>query len=132
VDNNAVGDGFQLYLHFFVITKSGEWAVVQQGMNPQNHSARLYHWHLATVRDFVSDPHTAILGKPRGEILNLVDTRAAKAQGALLTIANEPVANALNEARRLTMPAHHDVRMKGCRSETAGSGACSRTRERTP
>jgi uncharacterized protein len=112
VDNNAVGDGFQLYLHSFVITKSGEWAVVQQGMNPQNHSARRYHWHSATVRDFVSDPHTAILGKPQGQILNLVDARAAKAQDALLTIASEPIANALNEARRLTMPAHHDVRAK--------------------
>jgi hypothetical protein len=112
VDNNAVGDGFQLYLHSFVITKSGEWAVVQQGMNPQNHSARRYHWHSPTVRDFVSDPHTAILGKPQGQILNLVDARAAKAQDALLTIASEPIANTLKEARRLIMPAHHDVRTK--------------------
>jgi hypothetical protein len=40
VDNNAVADGFQLYLHSFVISKSGEWAVVQQGMNPHHHSAR--------------------------------------------------------------------------------------------
>jgi hypothetical protein len=112
VDNNAVGDGFQLYLHSFVISKSGEWAVVQQGMNPQNHSARRYHWHSATVRDFVSDPHAAILGKPQGQILNLVDARAGKARSALLTIAQEPVANALNEARRLTMPSHHDVRGK--------------------
>jgi hypothetical protein len=112
VDNNAVGDGFQLYLHSFVISKSGEWAVVQQGMNPQNHSARRYHWHSATVRDFVSDPHAAILGKPQGQILNLVDAHAGKAQSALLTIAQEPVANALNEARRLTMPSHHDVRGK--------------------
>jgi hypothetical protein len=112
VDNNAVVDGFQLYLHSFVISKSGEWAVVQQGMNPQNHSARRYHWHSATVRDFVSDPHAAILGKPQGQILNLVDAHAGKAQSALLTIAQEPVANALNEARRLTMPSHHDVRGK--------------------
>jgi hypothetical protein len=112
VDNNAVADGFQLYLHSFVITKSGEWSVVQQGMNPENQSARRYHWHSVTVRDFVSDPHTAILGKPQGEILNLVDARAAKAQHALLSIANEPIAASLQEARRLTMPAHHDVRAK--------------------
>ena len=112
VDNNAVADGFQLYLHSFVITKSGEWAVVQQGMNPENHLARRYHWHSATVRDFVSDPHAAILGKPQGEILNLVDARAKKAQNALLTIAKEPVTSALNEARKLTMPMHHDVRAK--------------------
>jgi hypothetical protein len=110
VDNNAVADGFQLYLHSFAITKSGEWAVVQQGMDPQNHLARRYHWHSATVRDFVSEPHTAIVGKPQGEILNLVDARAREAQDALLTIAQGPVTNALNDARKLVMPMHHDVR----------------------
>ena len=112
VDNNAIADGFQLYLHSFVITRSGEWAVVQQGMNPANHLARRYHWHSASVRDFVSDPHTAILGQPQGEILNLVDARAAKAQQALLMIAKEPTETLLQEARKLTMPAHHDVRPK--------------------
>jgi hypothetical protein len=112
VDNNAVADGFQLYLHSFVISKSGEWAVVQQGMNPQNHAARRYHWHSPAVRDFVRDPHTAILGKPQGQILNLVDARAAQAQEVLLRIAKEPVAATLGEARKLTMRAHHEVRAK--------------------
>jgi uncharacterized protein len=112
VDNNAVADGFQIYLHSFVITESGEWAVVQQGMNPDSRLARRYHWHSAAVRDFVSNPHTAIVGKPQGEILNLVDARAGKAQRAMLTIVKEPVINVLNEARKLTMPAHHDVRAK--------------------
>lgn len=110
VDNNAIGDGFQLYLHSFVITKSGEWSVVQQGMNASNHLARRYHWHSASVRDFTSEPHTAIVGEPQGEILNLVDRRAAQAQTALLTIAGQPVETSLGEIRKLTMPAHHDVR----------------------
>jgi uncharacterized protein len=112
IDNNAVADGFQLYLHSFVISKSGEWAVVQQGMNPGNHLARRYHWHSAAVRDFVSDPHTAIVGEPQGEILNLVDARAQKAQQALLTIACESVENSMNDARKLSMPAHHEVGAK--------------------
>jgi len=112
VDNNAVADGFQLYLHSFVVTGYGQWTVVQQGMDSENRSARRYHWHSASVRDFVSDPHTAILGKPQGEILNLVDGRAARAQQALLTIAKQPVEASLGEARKLTMPAHHDVRAK--------------------
>ncbi len=110
IDNNAIADGFQLYLHSFVITGAGEWAVVQQGMNPDNNLARRYHWHSATVRDFVSNPHTAIVGEPQGEILNLVDSRARDAQTALLRIAHEPAANTLDEVRKLTMPAHHDVR----------------------
>ena len=110
IDNNAIGDGFQLYLHSFVITGSGEWAVVQQGMNADTGLARRYHWHSPTVRDFVSDPHTAIVGESQGEILNLVDARAKQAQTALLSIAHEPVMYTLNEARKLSMPAHHDVR----------------------
>jgi hypothetical protein len=109
VDNNAIADGFQLYLHSFVITNAGEWSVVQQGMNPQSHLARRYHWHSATVRDFTSEPHTAIVGKPQGVILNLVDHRAMPAQDALLTIAGQPVETSIAEIRKLTMPSHHDV-----------------------
>ncbi|HMI52664.1 MAG TPA: DUF763 domain-containing protein [Candidatus Saccharimonadales bacterium] len=110
VDNNAVADGFQIYLHSFVITKSGEWAVIQQGMNAESHLARRYHWHSAWVRDFTSEPHTAIVGQPQGTILNLVDRRATQAQSALLSIAKQPVANSLAEIRKLAMPDHHDVR----------------------
>jgi hypothetical protein len=110
IDNNAIGDGFQLYLHSFVITGFGEWAVVQQGMNADTGLARRYHWHSPTVRDFVSDPHTAIVGESQGQILNLVDARAKQAQTALLSIAHEPVMYTLNEARKLSMPAHHHVR----------------------
>lgn len=110
IDNNAIADGFQLYLHSFVIHKSGEWAVVQQGMNEGNRLARRYHWHSSAVRDFVSDPHTAIVGKPQGTILNLVDSRAGKAQHALLEITHDPVESSLDEIRKLVMPAHHDVR----------------------
>jgi hypothetical protein len=33
VDSAAVQDGFDLYLHGFIIADDGKWAVVQQGMN---------------------------------------------------------------------------------------------------
>jgi len=110
VDNNAIGDGFQLYLHSFVVLQSGAWAVVQQGMNPASGLARRYHWHSPSVRDFTCEPHSAIVGEHQGTILNLVDSRASRAQNALLEIAHEPVDNSLNEFRKLTMPARHDVR----------------------
>ncbi len=47
IDNNAIDDGFQIYLHTFVVSASGEWAVVQQGMNERSGMARRYHWHSA-------------------------------------------------------------------------------------
>ena len=63
VDNNAIADGFQIYLHAFVVTADGDWAVVQQGMNAASRLARRYHWHSAAVHDFTADPHTAIVGR---------------------------------------------------------------------
>jgi len=45
VDNNAIGDGFQLYLHSFIVARNGQWVVIQQGMNAQTRMARRYHWH---------------------------------------------------------------------------------------
>src|SRR5947209_6700829 len=29
IDNNAIADGFQIYLHGFIVADSGEWSVVQ-------------------------------------------------------------------------------------------------------
>jgi uncharacterized protein len=110
IDNNAIADGFQLYLHSFVVTNSGEWAIVQQGMNDSSGLARRYHWHSATVRNFVSEPHSAIVGEHQGTIMNLVDHRAAAAQDALLTITHQKPESNIAEARRLIMPRHHDVR----------------------
>src|SRR3989442_1468345 len=80
IDNNAIADGFQIYLHTFVLSADGEWAVVQQGMNENTALARRYHWHSATVRDFTAEPHTGIVGEHQGEIMNLVDRHAKPAQ----------------------------------------------------
>src|SRR3954447_3763127 len=110
VDNNAIADGFQIYLHTFIVTAAGEWAVVQQGMNTASGMARRYHWHSATVRDFTSEPHTGVVGEHQGVILNLVDREAGPAQSALLEIAQTPPEATLAEARKLTMPRHHEVR----------------------
>ena len=110
IDNNAIADGFQIYLHAFVLNSSGEWAVVQQGLNQSSGLARRYHWHSATVRDFVSAPHAAIVGENEGEIMNLVDTQAKPAQDALISIASERPDRTLQEARALVVPRHHDVR----------------------
>ena len=112
IDNNAIGDGFQIYLHSFIITSAGEWAVVQQGLNERNGMARRYHWHSASVRDFTAEPHTGIVGENQGKIMNLVDAQAKRAQTALLEIAREKPDTTLAAARHLCMPEHHDVRAR--------------------
>lgn len=110
IDNNAIGDGFQIYLHSFILTRAGEWAVVQQGMKTESRTARRYHWHSRTVRDFTSQPHTAIVGTHQGAIMNLVDVEAGPAQNAMLAIAREHPDAMLRDVKHLTMPRHHDVR----------------------
>ena len=112
IDNNAIADGFQIYLHNFVVTADGEWVVVQQGLNDRNGLARRYHWHSATVKDFVAEPHTGIVGENQGTIMNLVDTKARPAQAALLEIAHERPDKTLSVARHLKLPTHHEVRPK--------------------
>jgi len=110
IDNNAIADGFQIYLHSFVLTSNGEWAVVQQGLNERSGMARRYHWHSAAGRDFVAQPHTGIVGENQGTIMNLVDAAAKPAQAAMLEIARENPDRTLGAVRHLQMAAHHEVR----------------------
>ncbi|WP_111358423.1 DUF763 domain-containing protein, partial [Rhodoplanes elegans] len=86
VDSAAVQDGFDLYLHAFVVTDDGRWAVVQQGMNDARRQARRYHWLSEGLSDFVDAPHTAIDGRPQGAIVNLADRRAAASRRAQLDL----------------------------------------------
>src|SRR5437868_2574836 len=77
VDSAAVQDGFDLYLHGFIVTDEGRWVVVQQGMNGDRRQARRYHWLSEGLKSFVEEPHAAIDGPGQGEIINLTDRRAA-------------------------------------------------------
>src|SRR6201988_4332938 len=77
VDSAAVQDGFDLYLHGFIVTDDGQWVVVQQGMNGESRYARRYHWLSEGLKSFVDQPHAAIDGPAQGEIVNLTDARAA-------------------------------------------------------
>ena len=121
IDNGCIADGFQIYLHSFVVTAAGEWAVVQQGMNDATGLARRYHWHSAAVRDFVDEPHTGIVGQPQGEIMNLVDGRAEPARLALLEIAHDLPDRTLEQVPHLKMPDHHDVRAENADLKRLGS-----------
>jgi len=128
VDSAAIQDGFDLYLHGFIVTDDGQWVVVQQGMNGESRYARRYHWLSEGLTSFIDEPHSAIDGPEQGVIVNLTDHRAQKSRGAQLDLLDrlgpDGIADklvALNEVPRveaqpmlphLVMPAHHDVRPK--------------------
>ena len=110
IDNTAIQDGFQLYLHSFIVSKDGEWSVVQQGMNTGNRYARRYHWHSGSLTSFVEEPHTSVCGKNLGQILNLVHKDAGITRKGILEIAKENPSLMLNEIKRIKLPVHHKVK----------------------
>ena len=134
VDSAAVQDGFELYLHGFIVADDGKWVVVQQGMKGESGIARRYHWRSDGLKSFVEAPHTAIDGKNEGAITNLTDLRAAQnriAQVRMLEAlgphrivkeaeklgwSSRPPAPAPEDDQpllpHLVMPEHHDIRPK--------------------
>jgi uncharacterized protein len=132
VDSAAVQDGFDLYLHGFIVADDGNWAVVQQGMNGERKQARRYHWLSKGLKSFVEEPHAAIDGTDQGVIANLTDRRAEasrrgqlellshlgpdgisrelaslEAEATTHTLRSPPAQTLLPH---LVMPEHHDVR----------------------
>jgi uncharacterized protein len=132
VDSAAVQDGFDLYLHGFIVTDDGHWTVVQQGMNGDDRQARRYHWLSEGLTSFVDSPHAAIEGKGHGKIVNLADRRAVASRkgqlDVLRTLGPDRIVRELAALKadplalpgakdlaqpmlpHLIMPAHHDVR----------------------
>ncbi|MBY5795774.1 DUF763 domain-containing protein [Rhizobium leguminosarum bv. viciae] len=130
VDSAALQDGFDLYLHGFIVADDGHWVVVQQGMNGDRRQARRYHWLSEGLESFVNSPHAAIEGRSQGEIVNLADRRAERSrrgqldllttlgpdriirEAAALLRAEEPAPGPAQQPMlpHLIMPAHHDVR----------------------
>jgi uncharacterized protein len=86
VDSAAVQDGFDLYLHGFIVADDGKWTVVQQGMNGDRGQARRYHWLSEGLTSFVDAPHAAIEGPGQGAIVNLADRRAEASRRAQLEV----------------------------------------------
>ncbi len=121
VDNTAIQDGFQIYLHSFVVTKEGEWAVVQQGMNGQSGYARRYHWHSSQLKSYVETPHAFVYGHNQGSILNLTAKEASPTKSGILDIAAEQPEKMLAEIKKIFMPRHHEVRNKDIDIKRLGS-----------
>jgi hypothetical protein len=109
VDNTAVQDGFQLYLHNFILTDKGEWAVVQQGLNDASGMARRYHWHSPHFTSFMSEPHVGVCGTNQGLILNLTDNNADGTRQSILNMTLENPDKMMGEIRKIVLPRHHEV-----------------------
>lgn len=72
IDSSALQDGFQIYAHNLIFSKSGQWSVIQQGMNIDSQKARRYHWLSSNIKDFLEEPHSGIISDARVKPLNLI------------------------------------------------------------
>lgn len=137
VDSTAVQDGFQLYMHNFILSSEGDWTVVQQGMNVNTKTARRYHWSSENLRSFIEEPHSGITGENEGLILNLTDRHAKSTRERILSFTKEnpdrmisEIKNIMkhensiyeiNRQRTITMPAHHDVKAEDVNLKRLGA-----------
>lgn len=121
VDNSAIQDGYQLYTHNFIVSNTGEWTVIQQGMRASDKTARRYHWHSENLKSFVEAPHTGVCGINQGAILNLTALEAATARAGILNISIENPEKTINAFQHLKMPFHHELRITDVNMKRLGS-----------
>ena len=121
VDNTALQDGFHLYTHNFIVSDTGHWTIVQQGMNTANKTARRYHWHSDSIRSFVEEPHTGICGINQGQILNLTATDAALTKSSILKMTLDRPTELIQDFQRLIMPSHHEIQAGDVNLKRLGS-----------
>ncbi|MCX7778764.1 MAG: DUF763 domain-containing protein [Patescibacteria group bacterium] len=117
IDNSCLQDGFQIYHHTFIFTKQGDWAVIQQGMNPEIQMARRYHWLSLNSSNFnfVNEPHSAVCCDFKTKPLNLVAKESEKTRKISTEIVRAPFQNFLKDFKKirvLNMPKYHWIPLK--------------------
>lgn len=99
VDNTAIQDGFQLYHHTFIFTKSGDWTVIQQGMNEKFGQARRYHWLSDNISDFIEEPHAGISSDLKVKPLNLTAKESAENKKVSTELVRDGYKTLLNDLK---------------------------------
>jgi hypothetical protein len=122
VDNTAVQDGYQLYHHTFIFTPDGKWAVIQQGMNPDNQMARRYHWFSNFVKEFVNEPHAAICAMEKEKsVLNMVSSDSDGCREISTEVAKfkpEKSIIYLKKISNFSLPKQHEIFVRKLKPES--------------
>ncbi|MFH0987546.1 MAG: DUF763 domain-containing protein [Patescibacteria group bacterium] len=113
VDSALLQDGFQIYHHNFLFTKSGNWTVVQQGMNPVSQTARRYHWLGGFKKDFIEEPHSGIITQEKVKPLNLTSKDSKQNREVSLEMSHGNFEPLIKDVSSLT---HHLQNLSGIKS----------------
>jgi len=92
VDNAAIQAGYQLYHHAFIMTREGKWAVIQQGLDTRDKTARRYHWLCDHVHSFVTEPHESIVcDTTRPNVLDMTSKVSDACRNIVVDLVNDGV-----------------------------------------
>lgn len=111
-DSSALQDGFQIYAHNLIFTKSGQWDVVQQGMNVVSQKARRYHWLSSNIRDFVEEPHSGIVSDARVKPLNLTAKESKENKEVSTELVTEEPKTFLRDIKLISKKSNSLIRQK--------------------
>jgi uncharacterized protein len=90
VDTSAIQAGYPIYHHAFFVSEHGKWAVVQQGLDVKDGTARRYHWLSDHVESFVVEPHDGIVGETfRPRVLNMTAKEAEENRKSCVDLVKE-------------------------------------------
>ena len=129
VDSAAVQDGFELYLHGFIVADDGRWVVVQQGMNGDAQAGAPLSLAVGRADELRRGAACGDRGPAPGRRSSTSPTAARRPRGAGSSSSCARSGRTGSRARRrrsprrpaapapaqpllphLVMPAHHDVR----------------------
>ena len=103
VDSAAIQDGYSLYHHVILFDERGNWAVVQQGMNPSSKMARRYHWLSGDIPNFVREPHSGIISHTKNSsVLDMTALPSEENQKVCLDLVKSDTNNFKSSIYRLT------------------------------
>ncbi len=97
VDEAALQDSYDIYFHALIVSEKGNWAVVNQGMNTAEVTARRYHW-LSDKGASVEEPHTEIVSdRVEGVVLDMTSKQSSEARETILDMLSDTPPSRLNE-----------------------------------
>lgn len=111
IDNSLVQDGYDLYHHTFICSKQGDWAIIQQGMNGEEKTARRYQWFSKEGLDVLVEPHSGVTCDRTERILNLVARESTPIHEATMDFVRE-TPDRMSKTWKdlaLSMPARHYI-----------------------
>jgi len=98
VDSVLIQDSHTLYHHSLIVTTSGKWAIIQQGMNVETRYARRYHWK--ETENFVVEPHSGIAGTKQNIAVNVIEKDRERTRKLIVDLVKERPSNVIGEIKR--------------------------------